>query len=517
MWSPIAALPLRSPGSRETRGWRVLLGALLILAGALTWGAPAAGARQPAGAVYVVQVRDTIDPGLAPYLARALEGAEREGAAAVLLEIDTPGGRLDAVLQMRDTILGSPVRTIAFVNREAFSAGALVAIAANELYLAPGAVMGAATPVTGAGETASEKTVSAVRSTFRATAEQRGRDPLVAEAMVDPEVAIAGLTERGKLLTLTTAQAVERGYANGVAESRAEVLRQAGLASAPVREVAISPAERVVRFLTQPLVASLLFALGILGLLATLFSGDVGVLTGVGAGALALFFWGHFLAGLAGWEGVALVALGLILLAVEVFVIPGFGVAGVLGLATLLGGLFLSVTSVGGGGIVTRESLERGAFSVAVALIALVAGGALLLWTLPRAGRFRGLVLDTAVGRLEPVPAPPAPPVSRGSGGWLPARRRGDGRAGGYDRVRDPGLGGATPLRARLETEPRPSLTGATGRAVSDLRPGGFALIDGRRLDVITQGDFIADGEPVEIILDEGYRRVVRRLEPGEE
>ncbi|MDP9374020.1 MAG: nodulation protein NfeD, partial [Chloroflexota bacterium] len=464
---------------------------LLILAGALAWGGPAAGARQPVGAVYVVQVRDTIDLGLAPYLARVYREAEREGAAAVLLEIDTSGGSLDAVLQMCETILASPTRTIAFVDREAFSAGALVAIAADEIYLAPGAVLGAATPVTGSGATASGGMVSAVRSTFGATAEQRGRDPRVAEAMVDPEVAIEGLTERGKLLTLTASQAVDRGYADGVAESRAEVLRQAGLASAPAREVAISPAERAVRFLTQPLVASLLFAPGILGILATLFSGDINVLTGVGLGALALFFWGHFLAGLAGWEGVALVALGLVLLAVEVFVIPGFGIAGVLGLAALLGGLFLSVTSVGGG-IVTRDSLERGALTVAATLSALVAGGALLLWSLPKAGRFRGLVLDTAVGQLEPVPALPASRASRG--GWLPALRR-----------------------DRLEADAPPPLTGATGRALSDLRPGGFALIGGQRVDVVTQGDFIAAGEPVEVILDEGYRRVVCRLEPGED
>ena len=155
--------------------------------------------------VYAVQITGTIDLGLAPFLKRVIDEAEGDPAArAVLIEINTPGGRLDAALQMRKTILDSDVPTIAFVNREAFSAGALIAIAANEIYMAPGGVMGAATPITGTGETASEKVVSAVRSTFASTAEERGRDPRVAEAMVDEDIAIEGLIGRGDLLTLTT-------------------------------------------------------------------------------------------------------------------------------------------------------------------------------------------------------------------------------------------------------------------------------------------------------------------------
>jgi membrane-bound serine protease (ClpP class) len=151
----------------------------------LTGGSLAARAAAELGAVYVVPITGPIDLGLAPYLERVLAEAAAADAAAVLLVIDTPGGRLDAVLQMRDSLLGSPVRTIAFVDRTAFSAGALIAIAAEEIYMAPGAVIGAATPVEGdTGETASEKVVSAVRKTFKTTAEVRGRDPLIAEAMV---------------------------------------------------------------------------------------------------------------------------------------------------------------------------------------------------------------------------------------------------------------------------------------------------------------------------------------------
>jgi membrane-bound serine protease (ClpP class) len=179
--------------SRPQPRWRGLLGALLLVMGIVTFVSPVARMQSGVGPVYVVQGYDEIDLGLAPYLARILDEAEREGASAVILDINTPGGGLDAALQMRQALLDSPVRTIAFVNRNTLSAGALLTIAANEIYMVPGAVIGAATPVMASGEPVDEKSISAVRSTFRSTAEVRGRDPRLAEAMVDPSVSIEGL------------------------------------------------------------------------------------------------------------------------------------------------------------------------------------------------------------------------------------------------------------------------------------------------------------------------------------
>src|SRR5829696_900033 len=161
--------PPRWTSVRPIRVWALILlaiGTFASHAASAQSGTDAGG-----GAVYVVPISGTIDLGLAPYLSRVLNEAEENGAAAVLLQIDTPGGRLDAVLQMRDALLGSGVPTIAFVDRTAFSAGALIAIACEEIYMTPGAMTGAATPVDGAhGETATEKVVSAVRTTFKATA-----------------------------------------------------------------------------------------------------------------------------------------------------------------------------------------------------------------------------------------------------------------------------------------------------------------------------------------------------------
>ena len=361
-------------------------------------------------AVYVVPITGTIDLGLAPYLSRVLAEAEAEGAAAVVLDIDTPGGRLDAVLQMRDALLDSPVRTIAFVDRTAFSAGALIAIAAAEIYMAPGAVMGAATPVDGVtGETASEKIVSAVRTTFKATAEARGRDPLVAEAMVDPDVTIDGLVSRGELLTLTTSEATTWGYNDGVAANLSEVLTAAGLENAPVVDSTPSLAERVVRFITDPAVSTLLISGAVLLIIADFFVEGFGIAGVAGFGLLGLFFWGHFLAGLAGWEDLALVVLGLLLIAIEIIVVPGFGIPGVLGLAALLGGLYLAML---GREIQTPEGIEQAAVTILASLVAIVVGTIAVFTLLARGRRPNRLVLQSAVGGAEA-------PSQRATGKWL--------------------------------------------------------------------------------------------------
>jgi membrane-bound serine protease (ClpP class) len=447
------------------------------------------------GAVYVVPITGTIDLGLAPYLSRVLAEAEAEGAAAVLLQIDTPGGRLDAVLQMRDALLGSSVPTIAFVDRTAFSAGALIAIAAEEIYMAPGAVVGAATPVDGAtGETATEKIVSAVRTTFKATAEARGRNPLVAEAMVDPDVSIEGLVTRGQLLTLTVAEATSWGYNDGVAANRTEVLAAAGYADALVIETEPSLAERLVRFITDPVVSSLLIIAGVLILIADLFVEGFGIGGMAGLGLLGLFFWGHFLAGLTGWEDLALVVLGLVLIAVEIIVAPGFGIPGVLGLVALLGGLFLAML---GRDIQTPEGIEQAGLTILASFIGIVFGIIAIFAFLSRGRRLGRLVLQSTVGGVEVASSP-------ATAGWL----------GWFGSSANLPRGSHQRALGEKHAEPTGHLESgrATGIALTDLRPSGIATIDGERVDVVTEGEHISEGESIEVVLDEGYRHVVRRV-----
>src|SRR5687767_7101568 len=217
-----------------------------------------ASAQKPApGSVYRVPVSGVIELGLAPFVARAISEAERNGARAVVLDIETPGGRIDAAQQIVNSLKEAKIPTYAYVNRRAFSAGAMIALATDGIYMRNGAVMGAATPVSGAGEKAPEKIVSAMRSEMRALAEARGLDPRIAEAMVDEEIEIPGVVDKGKLLTLTTAEAVRVGYAREVADWN-DVMVQVRAVGAPVHNAKVNWAEGLVRFFTHPIVAPML-------------------------------------------------------------------------------------------------------------------------------------------------------------------------------------------------------------------------------------------------------------------
>lgn len=454
--------------------------ALLIVLGLLGLFAQVVLGQDSGGQVYVATIHGTIDLGMTPYVKRVLSTAAEERAEAVLLDINTPGGRLDAALSIKDALLDAEVPVIAYVNREAFSAGALIAISADKIYMDSGGVIGAATPVDQEGETASEKVVSAVRSDFRAVAEVRGRDPRIAEAMVDDSVAIDGLVEEGKLLTMTTSEALQWGYADGEASTIEEALEAEGITNAELVQVEYSLAERFVRFLTNPIVASLLISLGFLGLLAELTSPGFGVPGIGGILLLSLFFWGGFLAELSGWEGVILVAIGLALIAVELVIIPGFGVAGALGLIAFLAGLYISLI---GQGATTGDFVRAGLVLVA-SLVMIVLGAAAILTVLPnRRGWGGGLALQTS--------------LPRGSG--LLYR-----------------FGGAPATGAESAPHEYISMVGRRGVAITVLHPAGVAQIDTQRVDVVSEGGFIDAGTPIVVIADEEYRRVVRAVAPGE-
>lgn len=347
----VFAMTFQTPSSFHTRNRRVpfaMIGIIVLLLAMLTSTFGALTAAQETGsegAVVIIPIEGTIAPGLGEFLDRAITDAEEAGAVTIILDINTPGGRLDTVLEMRDRILDSEIPIIAYVNREAFSAGALITIASDQIWMAPAAVFGAATPVDGAtGATASEKTISAVRSVFRATAEEQGRDPLIAEAMVDPVVVIDGLDSRTSLLTLSVEQAREHGYLDGVAANQGVLLESLGLADAPIVQAEMTFWERVVTWVTDPVVGSLLVLIGIGLIVVDGFIEGFGIAAVVGASALGLFFWGYLLTGLAGWEDLVLIVIGLALIALEVFVIPGFGLAGVGGVVALVAGLVLTMT-----------------------------------------------------------------------------------------------------------------------------------------------------------------------------
>jgi membrane-bound serine protease (ClpP class) len=446
-----------------TRVASPLLLALVVSTGVI-------GQEKPRAAplVYVAPIEGVIDLGLAPFVQRVLDEAAAAGAAAVVLEINTFGGRVDAAVQIRDALLGAQVPTVAYVNRRAISAGALISLAAQHLIMAPGSTIGAATPVQAGqpGEGAkgvSEKTVSYVRKEFRATAESRKRPALIAEAMVDADVAIRGVIDKGKLLTLTTDEALKHKVAEFRADNLEAALSQLGIKGAELKRAAPNWAENVVRFLTHPIVSSLLVTIGMLGIIVELRTPGFGIAGAIGMGSLAAFFWGHWLVQLAGLAELLLALAGVALLLLEVFVIPGFGFAGVLGILALLAALVMSVVGMGA----TPEYFMLAAGRIIFALLVALVASFVLLRFMPRTPFGRRLILQTGLGAGQEYGSAPESDLR-----WL----------------------------------------GKRGRTTSPLRPAGIADIEGTRLDVVSEGELIETGTPVEVLRVDGNRIVVRSI-----
>jgi len=284
---------------------RNLLAAFAVLAS--SWSA--AKAQEPV--VYRIPVTGTIELGLAPYVARILTEADAAGARAAILDVNTLGGRVDAAMEIVDAVAASKVPVYAFVDPRAISAGALISVSADTVFMVPGALMGASTVVTGDAQKASEKAQSVMRAQFRAIAERRGIDPRIGEAMVDEEIAIPGVVEAGKLLTLTSEEAVKVGYAVEV-NGFEDMLDRLGLADARVVTPGINWAERLVRFLSNPFVAPLLLSIGTLGLLIEIKTPSFGLAGSIGILSLAAFFGSHWIVGLAGMEEIILLGVGLV-------------------------------------------------------------------------------------------------------------------------------------------------------------------------------------------------------------
>jgi len=415
------------------------------------------------GPVYRIPVVGVIELGLAPFIERGLREAAAEGASVVILDIDTPGGRVDAAERIADAVNDSEVPVYAYVNRRAFSAGAMISLAAQEIFMRTGSVIGAATPVGGTGETAPEKIVSAMRSTMRSLAEARGLDPAIAEAMVDEDIAIEGVIEAGKLLTLTTTEAVELEYAREV-DNWDDLMEALGTEGNQVRTLEVNWAERIVRFLSHPVVSPFLLSLGFLGLLVEIKTPTFGLAGIAGLLSLALFFGSHLIIGLAGLEGVIIFTLGVLLILVELFILPGFGVFGALGVIAALVGVFISLL----GGYPTMPDFGR-ASSVLTATLAMVLVSS---WFLVRR---------------------------------LPANRRLTTLGIFLGEATDRDTGYTSSIR-------RDELMGMEGKALTDLRPAGTGLFGDERIDVVSEQAWIEQGSPIRIVASEGYRHVVRLI-----
>lgn len=424
-------------------------------------------AAQDPGSVVRIPVEGVIELGIAPFIERSLAEAEAAGAAFVVLDMDTPGGRVDAAQRITDALRDADIPVYTLVNRRAFSAGALIALATDGIYMRPGSVIGAATPVDGSGQKAPEKIVSAMRSEMRSLAEERGLDPDVAAAMVDEEIAVPGVVEAGNLLTLTTEDAVRIGYALEVDDLDA-LLRDLGVQDAPVENAQANWAEQIVRFFSNPVVAPFLLTLGFLGLITEIKTPTFGMAGAAGLLSLSLFFGSHLIVGLAGLEDLLVFGAGLALIGVEVFLIPGFGLFGVVGAIGILAGLYMSLL----GGLPTMPDFTRAGLVMSTTILFVAVSAWVMIRTLPRSSRLS----KSGIFLLE----------------------RTD-RSTGYE-----------------SSHARSELIGRVGAAVTDLRPSGTGLFGEERIDVVSESSWITQGTPIKIISAEGYRHVVREAKPDE-
>ncbi|MFH1533120.1 MAG: NfeD family protein [Pseudomonadota bacterium] len=424
--------------------------------------------------VYHLKFLDVVDLGIAPFVRRAIQEAEEAGAVALVIEMDTPGGRVDAAIQIRDALLDSKVTTICFIHKSAISAGALIAFAHDYIVWSEGSTMGAATPIQlggdGQAEPVEEKMTSYMRSVMRATAEARDRDGLVAEAMVDASIVVPGVSVEGKLLTATYEQAEELGLLDARAESLEQLLADAGLGGATVVTVTENWAERIARVLTHPVVSSLLMTFGFLGLLIEFYTAGFGITGIIGLSCLLAFFFGHMVVHLAGWEEILLFGVGLVLLGLEVFVIPGFGIAGVLGLLAVVAALILSLIGIDLDVAFHAGLFEQALVQVFAAVILAGLGTLLSIRYLPSVRPIRRLILTRTLRAEE----------------------------------------GGVARKVLSET-----LVGRVTVADSDLHPVGIGRIDGQRVELQTQGDYTRKGTRVRVVSVKESILLVREEQDG--
>jgi membrane-bound serine protease (ClpP class) len=418
----------------------------------------------PQKKVYVGLIEQEIDLGLAPYIRRVISEAERNDADAIIFKINTFGGRVDAATQIKDAIISTDILTIAFINNRAISAGSLIALSCRKIVMVPGSSIGATTVVDQSGHKQSEKYQSYMRSEMRATAERNGRRTDIAEGMVDERVVIKGLVDSTRLVTLTSEEAYKYGIADTLLYNVNEVLSAFNLKGARVEIIRQNWAEDVVRFLNNAVVSSILIMIGFFGLLAEIKSPGWGVPGTVGLIALALFFGSSYILQLASVIEILMFIVGIGLILLEIFVIPGFGIAGISGIILVIVSLFLSL--VGSHPFIDFEIVSRAIIQLAASLFTAFVLIFILAKFLPKTSAFQRFVLADA---------------------------------------EKTDIGFSSHIHNK-------DLIGEEGIALTTLRPSGTAEINGKRVDVVTESSYVEKGKKIKVIAAEGMRIVVKEI-----
>ncbi|MFL6978432.1 nodulation protein NfeD [Bacillus inaquosorum] len=405
--------------------------------------------------VYVIPIEKNVEQGLDSFLSRSLQDAKEAHADHIILDINTPGGLVKSAIDIADLITESEIPVTAYVNKRALSAGAYIALQADNIYMAPGGKMGAAAIIDGKGNAADQKAESLWLAEMEDAAVKNNRDPKYALAMADPDIDAKEVgAPKGDLLTLNADKAIDVGYSEGTADNLSVLVKKLGFEKAHISYAKESFAEKTARWLTNPVIVPILLTIAFLGLTVELFSPGVGIPGTIGFIALLLFFYGHLAAGLAGYETVLLFIAGVILILLEIF-LPG-GIIGLLGLGAIIASLFLAAGSFT---VMAVSLLIASAVSItAFILLTRVLG--------KRMKFFKKLILNDSTNTES-----------------------------GY-----------------VSNQTRTDLMGKVGVTFTPLRPAGTVIIDDERLDVVSEGSFTEKDKKVKVIKVEGSRIVVREI-----
>jgi membrane-bound serine protease (ClpP class) len=419
--------------------------------------------------IMVMEIKAEIDPAMKRYVDLALGHAETVKADIVIIEMDTYGGSLHDAKEIVDKLVGFKKPLWIFINRDAASAGAMISLACDSIYMAGAATIGAATVVVGnSGEKAPDKYQSYARTIMRSLAEENHRNPDIAEKMVDETLALDSISPAGRVITFSTEQALKYGFCEGKVESIEDILKKNKIDSYDLIVFELSAVEEVIALFLNPFVSGLLILLFIAGLYFELQTPGVGFPGLAALVALVLYLTPYYLAELAAaWEIIALL-IGIALIAVEIFIIPGFGIAGIAGISITVISLilimidndFFNFDYVPGDRI----------FAAALAALSGLLGGIIILFVggsrLIETKAFRKIALMDTQAKSE-----------------------------GY-----------------VSTFVKEPMRGKKGIAHTILRPSGKVLIDGKVYDAYTQGEYIEQGESIEVIGDETTSLRVKKI-----
>jgi len=293
--------------------------------------------------VYVFDIDEEIAPPVVRRMDKAFSQAKELNADLIVIHMNTYGGLVVSADTIRTRILNSKIPVVVFIDNNAASAGALISISCDSIYMRSGANIGAATVVNQSAQAMPDKYQSYMRATMRATAEANGRDPHIAEAMVDPDIYVKNISDSGKVLTFTTSEAIKNGFCEAEVSSIDELVKRYGFESYEIQTLQLNSSDTIIDFLISPYIHGILIMVIVGGIYFELQTPGMGFPSIASLLAATLYFAPLYLEGIAeNWEILVFVA-GLILVFLEVMVIPGFGIAGVGGIVLMITGLVLSL------------------------------------------------------------------------------------------------------------------------------------------------------------------------------